>query len=1183
MLQKIFFYLIIILHCFSTAKAQNTSTPEIEIVTQEKIQGIITILAYSPDGSLIASGSDKENAIKVWDVNSGKIIGKLEGHEDETTALAFNHDGTSLMSSAKDNRVIFWNLINWKMTDSVTLVSPITAMALNPQKKGIFYAGSMDGQVYEWNYSDFTNPTPLYTHDKTVSSIDAYENLIVSGTNSGHLVVFDRTQNTKLAEEKIHIDGIIGVDFYDGGKRIISAGENGKINLWDIDNLAESKHINSSATNITAYDVNVSKNIFVTAAHSGTIKMWSLEGELLHDFKSKSEEDGIKQPIKALKISPDGSTIASSGYRKVLSVKSKEDKNVIRIWDLKRGTLYKTLEGSVNPIFTFDFHPNKNELVTLGDDNTLTFWDFNLAEKYGELPLEETKRELASFRRPKDDKAADEPVVDREDVEKGKKFKNMLEKASQGDFSGIKDEVKEKVDEHGKTVGSGFAKRMFKERSIVKYSEKGNYLITKIKKDELRLYEFTDGKPVYKQPLYSYQLSINQILTSPNEKYLAVIGAGDSAVSIVNLETKLFIKKLATPAPKNNFKFIYEANSLAFSPDGSLLAVCFNTGKTFVYNTSTWSLVFETVLVENLGYVESPFVNFSKDGKYMVVKSMAGLVKYDTKTFNTFASTPLQINGYSAPMDKPEDYAITIKDDYVYFEDLFTGKVLKSIHVSPNQITHISINSRGLVGITFSSGQFQLLNPKTGEEEILLVAEGENYIFKTGENFYKVSKEGYDLVTFRIGNQAFPFEQFDAIFNRPDLVLKKLGCTDTELISLYEKAYLKRIKKLGLTPTTKIVLADIPKAKVSNAADIPAITESEKTLIKANLSDKKALKSYNIWVNNVPVYGKKGKTISGTTFNLSEEVSLVYGLNKIQIACQNASGYESLIQTFYVEKEGTKPIKNLYLVTIGTSNYKDTRYNLTYPVKDAQDLINLMTVNEKKLYNEVKTKSLFDAEVTSKNIEALHQFLATSQPNDVVMVFVAGHGVLDANFDYYFGTHDIDFANPSLKGLAYEKLEQILDGIKANKKILIMDTCHSGEVDKEDVFFDPEGDEQEENDEDIAFRSSGTAVSEDERKATPTRLAGELFNDLRKGTGATVISSAGGVEFAMESDEWKNGLFTYCMLNGLKNRTADLDGDGAIMLLELQEYVVDKVRALSHGRQVPNSRIQNIELDFQVW
>ncbi len=79
---------------------------DIEVITQEKIQGVITIIAYSPDGSLIASGSARETSVKVWDVNSGKIIGKLEGHESATTAIEFNRDGTMLFTSAKDDRTV---------------------------------------------------------------------------------------------------------------------------------------------------------------------------------------------------------------------------------------------------------------------------------------------------------------------------------------------------------------------------------------------------------------------------------------------------------------------------------------------------------------------------------------------------------------------------------------------------------------------------------------------------------------------------------------------------------------------------------------------------------------------------------------------------------------------------------------------------------------------------------------------------------------------------------------------------------------------------------------------------------------------------------------------------------------------------------------------------------------------
>jgi hypothetical protein len=74
-----------------------------------------------------------------------------------------------------------------------------------------------------------------------------------------------------------------------------------------------------------------------------------------------------------------------------------------------------------------------------------------------------------------------------------------------------------------------------------------------------------------------------------------------------------------------------------------------------------------------------------------------------------------------------------------------------------------------------------------------------------------------------------------------------------------------------------------------------------------------------------------------------------------------------------------------------------------------------------------------------------------------------------------------------------------------------------------------------------------------------SELTKSLFADLRKGTGATVISSAGGMEFAMESSQWQNGLFTYCFINGLQSKAADLNKDGVIMLSELQQYVATQV------------------------
>jgi WD40 repeat protein len=1128
----------------------------VEVITQERSKGVINQLVYNPDGTLIASTSENDPVVKVWDIKTGKIIGKLEDHDEEVISVAFSPKGTKMVSASKDGKVIYWDIINWKLIDSVSFKDEkVTNIVFDGENT--FYSGNDNGQIKKWDVKKISNPTDVFKCDNHINKMDLYDNKLVAGTTQGKVYSIDLLNNTELLSKKIHLGKIIGLKIFDNGKKIVTAGADGIVHFWNINNLIESKHIKASAGTISAFDANEKKDMVTIANKNKAIKVYSFSGNLLYDFKAKT--DDTSHPIKALALSPDGSTISSANFRIIPTIKRKIKESFIQVWDLKRGTLYKTLKGEVNSIYSFDFHPEQNRLITLGENRTLTFWDFETAEKYGDFTLIKPKREI--------------PPNKNKNFKTGKNLLKMASDISKGKIP---------TNTGAKDVGASLLKRVFKEKPIVKYSSKGNYLITKLKGDELRLYSLKDRKPEYVKPLFSYQTNINDFTTSPDEKYLIVIGSGNDAISIVDIETGDFIKKLNTPAPAGNLKYLYEATSIAFSPDGNHLAVCFNTGKVFVFRTSSWYLEFENTLIGDLGYVKGAFVNFSNDGNYIIINTMSGVAKYNIKDYSVFDGGLLKTKGVSIPIDKPSDYAVTVKDNFLFFENVLTGKITKSIRVNPKNISRVSVKKDGKMGVTLISGQFLLLNPETGEDEILLVSNGDNYIFKTHENYYKVSKEGTDLVTFRIGNQAFPFEQFDAVFNRPDLVLKKLNSQDSELIELYKRAYDKRIQKLGLKPTTNISLDNIPECKVTNLVDIPAVTEENSITVSYSFKDSKGLQSYNIWINNVPLDGKKGKSIVGkTTYTNSTAIDLVYGINKIQVSCRNEDGYESLIETFYVTKEGEMPKPSLYLVTIGTSKYKTGKFDLGYPVKDAKDLTNIMTANDKGVYAEVKTKSLFDSDVTIENVLDLKSFLNEASPNDVVIVFIAGHGVLDANFDYYFATYDMDFNNPKGRGLPYEDLESIIDGIKAKRKILIMDTCHSGEIDKEEAFFSEE-DEQEE-DEDIDFRSAGPNVGTNETNASPSKVMNELFNDLRKGTGATVISSAGGAEYAMESDEWKNGLFTYCLLMGIKNGKADLNQDGAINLIELQTYVTEKVKALSHGKQIPNSRIQNLELDFRIW
>ena len=66
-------------------------------------------MAFSPDGTRIASGSD-DNTVRLWDAATGQPIGHpLTGHTDAVSSVAFSPDGTRIASGSGDNTVRLWD------------------------------------------------------------------------------------------------------------------------------------------------------------------------------------------------------------------------------------------------------------------------------------------------------------------------------------------------------------------------------------------------------------------------------------------------------------------------------------------------------------------------------------------------------------------------------------------------------------------------------------------------------------------------------------------------------------------------------------------------------------------------------------------------------------------------------------------------------------------------------------------------------------------------------------------------------------------------------------------------------------------------------------------------------------------------------------------------------------------
>ncbi len=500
-----------------------------------------------------------------------------------------------------------------------------------------------------------------------------------------------------------------------------------------------------------------------------------------------------------------------------------------------------------------------------------------------------------------------------------------------------------------------------------------------------------------------------------------------------------------------------------------------------------------------------------------------------------------------------------------------------------DKITDLAIFDNQPLLITSSlDATMKIWNLETRQLVVTLIPiDFDKVVLVSPDNYYLAPKGALDGLGFRQGSDFFPAEQFDLIYNRPDIVLSRLGFADKGTIEMFEKAYAKRLRKMNFQ---NVDFTDpelhLPEIEIETAT-IPLQTDQSQINLEVNALDNKyKLNRLNISVNNIPIYGMRGMDLSdenSSQFTNSVSINLSPGLNQVKVSAINEQGVESLASSFEINCTAEFPQPRLYTYTIGVSEYKQSDFNLQFAAKDARDVASLMQDAKNMTTNVIE---ITDVEAGKETILKIKEELLKSSVVDKVLIFVAGHGVLDENLDYYLATHDMDFMNPSARGLAYEELENVLDGIPARNKLLMIDACHSGEVDKEELEI---VDRENVPSGDLVFRAVPGKQVKKVGLDNSFELMKTLFADLRKNSGAIVISSAGGAEYAIEGNRWNNGVFTYSFINGIRSGKADLNKDGVIRASELQKYLESEVTRLTNGKQKPTSRVENLLNDFIIW
>jgi hypothetical protein len=291
------------------------------------------------------------------------------------------------------------------------------------------------------------------------------------------------------------------------------------------------------------------------------------------------------------------------------------------------------------------------------------------------------------------------------------------------------------------------------------------------------------------------------------------------------------------------------------------------------------------------------------------------------------------------------------------------------------------------------------------------------------------------------------------------------------------------------------------------------------------------------------------------------ETSVVISLTKTQIIIEAEDMAGSLarvsIPVFTRSPETmTRVNGRKYALVIGISQYKNNLRgirNLEYADVDARSIYNFLQQPEAGRFSRDDMLILANEQATIAQIrQALTSFISKPSANDLLLIFIAGHGAPDpsAPHNLYVIAHDTTVSDMAGTALSMSELRRYIEqNIKCKRVILLLDTCHSAGLSTE------------------ATRDVGNNLAN-------LYLEKLLYQE----EGRAIITSSDVNELSHESERWGNGhgVFTYYLLQGL-NGSADTDRDRLVSVGELFRYVRQKVRLDTEFQQNPRMLIGDSE------
>lgn len=190
----------------------------------------ITSLSFSPDSQYIAASGD--NFIQLWQVSNGEQVRRLNGHQGRVTSIQFSPNGQLLASGSEDKTVKLWSVKDGYLLNTLTgHTDGVTSLSWNSTGEWLA-SGSHDKTVRIWR-SQGSEVKTLLAHDVGVSAIafSPHANLLATASWDNTIKVW--TLNGELKQTLTgHNNGVTSLNWHPTGEILASSSADGTIKLW---------------------------------------------------------------------------------------------------------------------------------------------------------------------------------------------------------------------------------------------------------------------------------------------------------------------------------------------------------------------------------------------------------------------------------------------------------------------------------------------------------------------------------------------------------------------------------------------------------------------------------------------------------------------------------------------------------------------------------------------------------------------------------------------------------------------------------------------------------------------------------------------------------------------------------------------------------------------------------------